>query len=143
MSLSLRTGLLLIAGGLLLAGCRTPRQRLSDLRVDLQDREERLYARYGGSGTARATADAVGKLPGGLGETLASGARETDRKVFWLACRSAGGAFNGPVVGDAETFLGVPENRKACADIVRLEQDIRLLEAEVQRLDAEAQQQTR
>ncbi|MEN9800235.1 MAG: hypothetical protein RL653_3932 [Pseudomonadota bacterium] len=141
MKRALSTGFILLAGGLLLAGCRTPRQRLADMRVDLQEREERLYARYGGSGTARAAAEAAGKVPGGLGEALATGARETDRKVFWLACRSAGGAFNGPVVGDAETFLAAPENRKACADIVRLEQDVRLLEAEVQRQDAEAQQQ--
>lgn len=132
-----------LAGGLLLAGCRTPRQRLADMRVDLQEREDRLYARYGGSGTARATAEAAGNIPGGLGEALANGARETDRKVFWLACRSAGGAFNGPVVGDAQSFLETPDNRKSCADIVRLEQDIRLLEAEVQKQDAEAQKPKR
>lgn len=133
----------MLAGGLLLAGCRTPRQRLADMRVDLQEREEKLYARYGGSGTARAAAEVAGKVPGGLGEALVSGARETDRKVFWLACRSAGGAFNGPVVGDAQAFLANPDNRKACADIVRLEQDVRLLEAEVQAQEAEAQKQQR
>ena len=121
-------------------GCRTPRQRLADLRVDLQAREEALYAKYGGGTVAnQAAAAAAGTSEGILGDAArvaARGLRDADFSVFKLACRTAGGGNGLPEAPGPRAFLEKPENRDACVRIVQMDQEVRLLEAEVAKQDA-------
>jgi len=130
---------LVLAAAVLLAaaGCRTPRQRLADLRVDLQAREEALYGKYGGGTVAnQATAAAAGTSEGMLGDAAraaARGLRDADVSVFKLACRTVGGGSGLPAAPGPRAFLENPENRDACVRIVQMDQEIRLLEAEVQK----------
>jgi len=138
------TRTLLLAAAVLLAaaGCRTPRQRLADLRVDLQAREEALYGRYGGGTVAnQAAAAAAGASDGMLGpaaRAAARGLRDADMSVFKLACRTVGGGSGLPAAPGPRAFLANPENRDACARLVQMDQEIRLLEAEVQKSESSA-----
>lgn len=133
--------LVLAAVLLAAAGCRTPRQRLADLRVDLQAREEALYARYGGGTVANKAAEAAAGSDGFLGDAArvaARGLRDADRSVFKLACRTVGGGNGLPAAPGPRAFLEKPENRDACVRIVQMDQEVRLLEAEVQKQEAAA-----
>ena len=76
----------------LLAGCRSDAERLVDLRTELRNRLEHLYASYGGSELATRAA-AEGEAPEGAGEGRAIAARlvgELDRSYFEGHCLARG-----------------------------------------------------
>lgn len=119
--------LLLWAG---LPGCKSPEEKLVDLRTQLRDDEDALYQLYGGSELAASVEGAARSAGGGgIMEAAANLARDADRLAFMADCTLLGSGGRPKALSDkARAFFAQPVAKDGCRTLVQLSADIAALE---------------
>lgn len=113
----------------LLAGCRTPEEKLAHRRRELREQLDGLYAAYVAAGSAPAPDGAATPAePGLLGRVLG----ELGRTAFEQHCLAVGrGERPFALSGRIDAFVGEPANARACRRAADLQLQVDALEREV------------
>src|SRR5512138_1025124 len=113
----------------LLAGCRTPEEKLAERRRELRDQLDTLYAAYVAAGSAPAPDGATKPGEAGLLDRVLG---ELGRTAFEQHCLAVGrGERPFALSGRIEAFVGEPGNARACRRAADLQLEVDELEREV------------
>jgi hypothetical protein len=125
----MRYWLLVACSAVALGGCKSPEEKIVDLRIDLRTRVDGLYAKYGGGMITN-----LAKLAGEPAAPVAAVLEQVDRSHFESYCVAVGlGERPFQVSASLDTFMREQEHMDACRRVAELQRQLQQAEAQMTR----------